>query len=101
MYRFFLPIFLNVNGDVSLDLVEEFFGFVVVKILAVVGPAYDHNDIIFAFGIQVFIGHRRLEQVAVFVDPVVEIEGCSYGHNPKLSIFCHGPSELVTFVMLP
>ena len=91
MNGFFLPVFLDVNGDVSLDLVEEFFGFVVVKILSVVGPTHNHDDVVFAFGIQVFVGHGRLEQVAIFVDPVVKVEGCSYGHNPKLRIFCHGP----------
>lgn len=91
MNGFFLAVFLDVNGDVAFNLVEELFGFVVVKILAVVRPTHNHDNVVFAFGIQVFVGHGRLEQVAIFVDPVIEVEGCSYGHIPKLSIFCHGP----------
>jgi len=101
MHGFFLAIFLDVNGDIAFNLIEELFGFVVVKILAIVRPTHNHDDVVFALGIQIFIGHRRFEQVAIFVDPVIEIERCAYGHNPKLSIFCHGPSELVTFVLLP
>jgi len=69
-----LAVFLDDDFDVAFELVEQFFGFVVVVILSRVGPGDDHDDVIAGIGVDALIADGRFEQVAVFVDPLIEVE---------------------------
>jgi hypothetical protein len=68
------PVFLNAYLNISFNLKEEFFCFVVVIVLPGIRSAHNHHDVISGLRIQVFIAYRWLEQIAVFVDPGLEIE---------------------------
>src|SRR3954469_264348 len=60
--------------DVALHLVEELLALVDVVVGALVGaPHHRHHKVAVAFP-DLRVAHRRLEQVAVLVDPLAEIE---------------------------
>jgi len=73
-------IHLDFHIDFAFELVEQFFGFVVVVVFAGIGPGDYHHDIIFPGRVEVFVGHGRLEQVAVFIDPLLQVERRSERH---------------------
>jgi hypothetical protein len=50
-----------------------------VIVFAAIGPAYDHDDEVFVVDVHLFIAHRRLEQVAVVVNPGLQVEW--FGHR--------------------
>jgi hypothetical protein len=52
-----------------------------VVIGALVGAAYHHDNKIAGFDPNGFVSHRRLQQVTVFIDPLLEIDGCKICHN--------------------
>ena len=54
-------------------LVEEFLAGVVVKILARIGTADGHDDEVAVFE-QQLVAHRRLEQIAILIDPLLQVE---------------------------
>ena len=67
-------VLLGAHGDAALELVEDFFGFVVVVVLAGVGSGDDHDDVVLRLGREVFVADGRLEFVAVLFEPAVEVE---------------------------
>ncbi len=74
-----LSIVDNLHDDVALDLVEELLALIIVVVLAVVWSTHDHNDE-FRVLIHLGIADRGLEQVAVFIDPGMKIEGALDRH---------------------
>src|SRR5688572_3300403 len=65
--------------DATLELVKEFLAGLDVEVLAAVRPT-DHHDDELAVGEYLFVAHGRLEQVTVFVDPALEMEGLEFPH---------------------
>jgi hypothetical protein len=70
----FHSVFLNVNFDISFQLIKEFFRFVIVIVLSGIWPRYDHYDIIICVLIKVFVPHRRFKRITIFFYPLVEVE---------------------------
>ena len=66
-------VFLDLDLDIALELVKKLFALVPVIILTRIRPADDHHDKILVV-INTLIPNRRLEQVAMLVDPLFEIE---------------------------
>ena len=64
----------HVDVDVALDLVEELLVGVDVVVGALVRPADDHRDEVGAGREQLLVADRRLEQVAVLRDPLLEVD---------------------------
>ncbi len=64
--------FTDPHLDVALQLVEIFFRVDEMKIVSGV-RAFDHHDKKIAAIIEIAITHRRLEQVSVLFDPIIEI----------------------------
>src|SRR5262249_39224431 len=62
----------DLQGDVTLDLVEQLLAGVDVVVAALVGPADDHDQEVTVPDSHVADG--RLEQVAVLVDPALQVE---------------------------
>src|SRR6266478_2667167 len=70
-----LSLLQSAQDDVAFHLVEELLAFVDVVVGAGVGPAHHrHHEVAVAFP-DLRVADRRLEQVAVLVDPGAEIEG--------------------------
>ena len=63
----------DAQDHVAFELVEELGGFVVVIVFAFVGPAHDHNDKL-AVGPHDLIADGRFEEVAVLVNPLLEVK---------------------------
>jgi hypothetical protein len=75
-----LPIINNLDRNVTLNLVEELFTLIVVIVFAVVGSTHHHNDELRVL-IYLSVADRGLEQMAVFVDPGMKIEGAFDRHT--------------------
>ena len=90
-----LSVLLGLEEDVACELVKKFLVRVVVIIVARVGAAHHHDDEV---GVPVDhgIAHRRLEQVAVLVDPVPEIDR-GKGHMRFLPIGISDGARRATF----
>jgi hypothetical protein len=73
------------NKNVALKLVEEFFGWIIVIIDALIGPSYDGDDHV-AIVPNLRISDGRFQFVAVRVDPGLEIKGLQrfYGRHDEL-----------------
>src|SRR4051794_2044876 len=67
------PVLHGGKGDASLELVEELLARIDVEILAAVGSPHHHDDEL-AVGEHLLVAHGRPEQMAVLVDPALEIE---------------------------
>ncbi len=74
-----LSIVDNLHDDVALELIEELLTLIIVVVLAVVRSTHDHDDE-FRVLIHLGIADRGLEQVAVFIDPGMKIEGALDRH---------------------
>ena len=66
--------------DAALELVEKLLARIDVEILAAVRTA-DHHDDELAVREHLLVAHRRLQQVAVLVDPALEVEGPEFFMN--------------------
>jgi hypothetical protein len=66
--------------DAAFELVEELLARVDVEILATVGTAHHHDDEL-AVGEHQLVAHGWLQQMAVLVDPALEIEGLEFSHE--------------------
>src|SRR5438067_1960471 len=76
-----LSVLQDAQHDVAFDLVEELLSLVDVIVAARVRPAHDrHHEIAVAFP-DLRVSHRRLEQVAVLVDPAFEVERLEVLHG--------------------
>jgi hypothetical protein len=75
-----LPIIYDLDRNVAFNLVEELFTLIVVIVFAVVGSAHHHNDELRVL-VHLSVADRGLEQMAVFVDPGMEIEGAFDRHT--------------------
>ena len=71
-----LAVLDDLQDDVALDLVEQFLAGVDVVIGAGVRPADDHDQEL-AVAPDRLVADRRLEQVAVFVDPAFRLNGAN------------------------
>ena len=65
---------LNFYNDIAFKLIEEFFRLIVVVVLSGIGAAHDHDDVICAFGIEILVANRWLEQVSVIFYPLLEVK---------------------------
>src|SRR6202171_1936303 len=72
LYR--LSLLQHAQDDVPFDLIEEFLAFIDVIIGARVGPTHHHHDEIAVPLPDLRVAHGRLQEMAVLVDPLVEIE---------------------------
>ena len=68
------PVLLNFYDDIAFKLIEEFFRLIVVVVLSGIGAAHDHDDVICAFGIEILVANRWLEQVSVLIYPLLEVK---------------------------
>lgn len=80
----FVAIVLDNDFYAALELVEKFFGFVVMVIFPGVGPSNDHYDIIVAIRVDILVSDGRLEQMAIFIDPFIEIERFRDSHDKMI-----------------
>ena len=69
-----LAVVHDAEGDVALDLVEELLAVLDVEVLPTVGAADDHDEEL-AVAPHHGVAHRGLEQMAVLVDPCLEVLG--------------------------
>src|SRR5262245_15279779 len=74
-----LAALADAENDVAFELVEQLLGRVDVEIGPLVGPTddHDHEVLIQDHG----VAHRRLQQLAVFVDPALQVEGSRQRHR--------------------
>ena len=56
-----------------------------MKILARIGAADGHDDEAAVLE-QQLVAHRRLEQLAILLDPSLQIEGWGYSHPPIIAV---------------
>jgi hypothetical protein len=70
--------FADAHFDVALELVKILFGIDEMEIVPRVGARDDHHEKI-APVIKITVADRRLEQVAVLFDPLVQINRRQYG----------------------
>jgi hypothetical protein len=69
--------FTNAHFDVALQLVEILFRIDEMKIVSRVWAFDDHHKKIAAV-VEIAVAHGRLEQVAIFFDPLVQVNGRLY-----------------------
>src|SRR6185312_14491384 len=74
-----LAVVLHAQDHFTLELIEELGTFVPVEIGARVGTTDDHDDEVTVD--DAHVAHRRLQQVPVFVDPALQVEGWREGHG--------------------
>ena len=74
-----LAVVLHLEHHLAFELVEEFRAFVVVVIGARVRAADDHDDEIAVD--DALVADRRLQQVAVFVDPAFQVNRRQKAHG--------------------
>ena len=79
-----LAIFLDADGDLAFQLVEQLLRLVVVVILAGVGAGHNHDDVIATFHVEVLVPHGGLQQLAVLFNPRGQIEWFPNGHASKV-----------------
>src|SRR6185312_2584563 len=78
-----LPVLHGLQQHVAFDLVEEFLARVVVEVLAGVGTAHHlHHET--RVGVDALVAHRWLQEVAVLVDPLLEVYGTQAPHGAIL-----------------
>jgi hypothetical protein len=65
--------FADAHLDVALELVKIFFRIDLVKIVPRIG-AGDHHDEEIAPIVEIAVAHRRLEEMPVLFDPIVQID---------------------------
>jgi hypothetical protein len=73
---------LHLEHHLAFQLMEELRAFVVVVVGARVRSTDDHHDEVAID--DALVAHRRLEQVAVLVDPALEVDGWCQGHGMGL-----------------
>src|SRR5262249_20126049 len=83
--RLSLSIVQDLEGDVSLQLVEELLALVDVEVLPGIGPPH-HGDHELPVGPDLLVAYRGPEQMAVFVDPLLEVEGLQPSHGAHSGI---------------
>jgi hypothetical protein len=59
---------------IALQLIEEFFTFLPVIVLAAIGTAYNHDDKIIVIHIDLLVANRWFQQIPVILYPLVEVE---------------------------
>src|SRR5690348_2051591 len=74
-----LAVVLNAQHHFTLELIKELWTFVPVVIGARVGATDDHDDEIAID--DALVAHRRLQQMPVFVDPALQVEGRCQRHG--------------------
>src|SRR5690348_14550521 len=79
-----LALVLHAQDHLAFELVEEFRALVPVVIAARVRPADDHDDEVAIH--DAFVAHRRLQQMPVFGDPGLQVEGRNEGHGSRLML---------------
>ena len=89
-----LAILYRLQQHVAFKLVKKFRTFVVVKIFARVGATNNHDDEV-VFVEHLLVTNRRLQQVPVFVNPLLEVEGHQRPHHSILSLFLRPQCILV------
>ena len=65
----------------SVKLIEKLLCLIVVVILSRIGTGHNHDDVIAALHIEVFVPHGWLEKFSVFFDPRRQVEGFAYRHE--------------------
>jgi hypothetical protein len=73
----------DLDLDIAFQLVEQFFTFFPVVVLAAIGAADDHDDKVLIFNINLLVAYGRFQQMAVFLDPVLEVERFSDWHTRR------------------
>ncbi len=76
-----LAVDLDFDRDISFELVEEFFRFVVMVIFSGIWAGHDHHDVVVALWRQIFVGHWWFEQVSILCQPLLKIERLWYRHG--------------------
>src|SRR5712692_4412736 len=76
-----LAVLEDAQRDVAFDLVEELLALVDVIVAARVGPAHHRDHEIAVAFPDLRVADRRLEQVAVLVDPALEVERLEVWHG--------------------
>ena len=64
----------NSNGNIALQLIKQFLGFVDVIIIACVGPFRDKHDHVVGFFVELLVHHGFLELVIVISDPLHQVK---------------------------
>ena len=80
-----LPVLLGFDRDVTLQLIKDFLGFVVVVVFAGIGSGYHHHDIVFALGTEVFVSNRRPKQMPVVGQPLGEVKRGNGSHRNQFT----------------
>src|SRR4029450_5662928 len=75
-----IPVVDNLEQHVAFKLIEEFLPRIVMIVGALVRPADDLNGHLAVLE-HLFVADRRLEQMPVLVDPVLEVEGVEPRHD--------------------
>src|SRR5262249_39673253 len=70
--------------DVALQLIEVFFGIDDVEVVSRVGAGDDHDEEIAAL-VEVLVADRRAERVAVFLDPILQVDRGLQWHGTLLT----------------
>src|ERR1700693_892466 len=89
------PVLDYAQHHLAFELMKELFGRVDMEVLAAVRTTHDHDDE-FAVLIHELVAHRWSQQVAVAVDPVLEVDGTQGAHVddirhcPKAGGFAYG-----------
>jgi hypothetical protein len=76
VYR--LAVLNDFNGYRALDLPEELLTGIHVVVFAGVGATHYHHDKIFIILEHLLVAYRGLQQVAVFINPLLNIERPGY-----------------------
>src|SRR5690606_19468064 len=77
-----LPVLLDAQHHLALELVEPFRAFVPVVVGALVGAADHHHDEVAV--VHDLVADRRLEQVAVLLDPGLQVDRIGEWHLASL-----------------
>jgi hypothetical protein len=67
------------QDHVAFELIEELLAGVIVEVAPRIGAA-DHHDDEFRIAKYLAIAHGRLEELAMFLDPLTEVERFAYAH---------------------
>ena len=63
----------DLHGGITFQLVEELLALIIVVVLSRVRSTHDHDNELGVF-VNLGIANRRFQQVAVFVDPALEVQ---------------------------
>lgn len=75
VYDFGLALLVDdFDLDIAFELIKQLFAFFPMVVFAAIGATDDHDDEVRIFDIDLLIGDRGLEQMAVLFDPPAQIE---------------------------